>query len=493
MQTMAEKQPDDGKESSENININGSQVGVAGKDVHVDGGIHYHYYQPQSPPAASEIRKDSGNTATRCKPVKVFISYAREDIDTARRLYADLKMAGIVPWMDKIDLLPGQNWKFHITKAVRESSYFIALLSSKSLSKRGFVQKELQFALDILEEFSDDDVFFIPARLDDCEPADEKLKYLQWADLFPSYEAGRDEIFRVFHCAVSEKTEESDESAVIASVKSENKRSESVIASVSEPEKEFTNSLGMKFVYIPPGIFMMGSPENEHGRSDDETLHKVTLTKGFYMETTQVTVGHWRSFIKAAGFKTEAETGDGAYVWTGSEWKKNKKYYWDNPGFPQTDEHPVTCVSWNDVQAFITWLNEKEKKFYSLPTEAQWEYACRAGSDKAYCFGDNAGKLKEYAWYEDNSDRKTHPVAQLASNVWGLHDMHGNVWEWCADWYGAYLTGAITDPVGTYTGPGRVSCGGCWYGSARNCRSAYRCNWVPGDRHDALGFRVQRS
>ncbi|MGE0086834.1 MAG: toll/interleukin-1 receptor domain-containing protein [Desulfococcaceae bacterium] len=130
---MEKKKSDEGKESSETININGSQVGVAGKDVHVEGGIHYHYYQPQSPHAAApEKPKDSGNALSRCKPLKVFISYAREDIDTARRLYADLKMAGIVPWMDKIDLLPGQNWKFHITKAIRESSFFIALLSSKS-------------------------------------------------------------------------------------------------------------------------------------------------------------------------------------------------------------------------------------------------------------------------------------------------------------------------------------------------------------------------
>ncbi|MEZ4526802.1 MAG: toll/interleukin-1 receptor domain-containing protein [Desulfobacterales bacterium] len=165
----------------------------------MNGGIHYHYYQPQSPPAATpEKPKDSGNNI-QCKPLKVFISYAREDIATARRLYEDLKMAGIVPWMDKIDLLPGQNWKFHITKAIRESSYFIALLSSKSLSKRGFVQKELKLALDILGEFSDEDVFLIPARLDDCQPEDEKLKYLNWADLFPSYEASsRDDILRVF-------------------------------------------------------------------------------------------------------------------------------------------------------------------------------------------------------------------------------------------------------------------------------------------------------
>lgn len=429
---MEKKQPDDGKESSETINISGSQVGVAGKDVRVDGGIHYHYYQQSPAAAAPEKPKDSGNSGIQCKPVKVFISYAREDIDMARRLYADLKMAGIVPWMDKIDLLPGQNWKFHITKAIRESSYFIALLFSKSLSKRGFVQKELKLALDILGEFSDEDVFLIPVRLDDCYPEDEKLKYLQWADLFPSYEAGRDEIFRVFQHT----------------------------ASVSEPEREFTNSLGMKFVYIRPGTLMMGSPRDEPERSDDEILHKVTLTKGFYMQTTQVTVGHWRIFVRSAGFKTEAETGDGAYGWTGSEWKKDKRYYWDNPGFPQTDEHPVTCVSWNDAQAFIMWLNQKEGKIYRLPTEAEWEYSCRAGTAIPFFFGKCLST--DVANYDGNYPlkgcpkgkyrEKTVPVGSFAPNAWGLYDMHGNVCEWCQDWYGEYSADAATDSVGVRPG-----------------------------------------
>ncbi len=454
---MEKKQPDDGKESSETININGSQVGVAGKDVRVDGGIHYHYYQPQSPPAGPpEKPKDSGNSSIRCKPVKVFISYAREDIDTARRLYADLKMTGIVPWMDKIDLLPGQNWKFHITKAIRESSFFIALLSSKSLSKRGFVQKELKLALDILGEFSDEDVFLIPARVDDCQPEDERLKYLNWADLFPSYEAGRDEIMRVFQYAASEKTEESDEPAVIASV--------------SEPEKEFTNSLGMKFVYIPPGTFMMGSPEDEPERSEDEILHKVTLTKGFYMQTTQVTQKQWKAVMG-----------------------NNPSY------FKNCDECPVESVSWNDVQEFIKKLNGIEKKeLYCLPTEAQWEYSCRAGTATPFFFGKCLST--DEANYDGNYPlkgcpkgkyrEKTVPVGSFAPNAWGLYDMHGNVWEWCQDWYDTYPANAVTDPGGPSEGSSRVGRGGSWSHLARLCRSAYRYYDSPSGRIYYLGFRL---
>ncbi|MGE0086833.1 MAG: formylglycine-generating enzyme family protein [Desulfococcaceae bacterium] len=335
----------------------------------------------------------------------------------------------------------------------------------KSLSKRGFVQKELKLALDILGEFSDEDVFLIPARVDDCQTEDERLKYLNWADLFPSYEAGRDEIMRVFQYAASEKTEESDEPAVIASVKSENKRSESVIASVSEPEKEFTNSLGMKFVYIPPGTFMMGSPEDEPERSENEILHKVTLTKGFYMQITQVTQKQWKAVMG-----------------------NNPSY------FKNCDDCPVEQVSWDDVQEFMKKLNGIEKKeLYHLPTEAQWEYACRAGSDKPYCFGDSVEKLKKYAWHSENSGRKTHSVAQLASNAWGLYDMHGNVWEWCQDWYGPYSSAAATDPVGAASGPLRVYRGGRWGFPALCCRSAYRSGGHPAYRSDGLGFRVQRS
>jgi hypothetical protein len=130
--------------------------------------------------------------------MKVFISYAREDLEIAKKLYCDLKRAGVKPWMDKEDLLPGQNWRILIPKAIQESKYFLAVLSSHSLTKRGFVQKELKMALDILEEFpAAEDIFIIPIRIEDCKPEDENLKYLHWADFFPSYEEGLSQILRV--------------------------------------------------------------------------------------------------------------------------------------------------------------------------------------------------------------------------------------------------------------------------------------------------------
>jgi formylglycine-generating enzyme required for sulfatase activity len=202
-----------------------------------------------------------------------------------------------------------------------------------------------------------------------------------------------------------------------------------------KPEEVITNYPDMKFVYIPPGTFMMGSPPEEKGRYDRETLHEVTLTKGFYLQTTQVTQAQWKAVMG------------------------------NNPSrFQGCDDCPVETVFWNDVQDFIRKLNQREgKDIYRLPTEAEWEYTARAGSTTGYCFGDDESLLSEYAWYDKNSENKTHPVATRKPNAWGLYDMHGNVWEWCEDRYGDYPSGKVTDPVGTSDGSFRVLRGGGWF------------------------------
>jgi formylglycine-generating enzyme required for sulfatase activity len=153
----------------------------------------------------------------------------------------------------------------------------------------------------------------------------------------------------------------------------------------------------------------------------------------------------------------------------------------------------VENVSWNDAQEFIKRLNGKEGKTYRLPTEAEWEYACCAGSTSRYCFGDDIGKLSEYAWYDKNSGGRTHPVGTKKPNDWGLYDMHGNVWEWCEDWYSDYSSGKVTNPVGPESGSGRVYRGGGWDDYARGCRSASRDGDVPADRNDGIGFRLSFS
>ncbi len=233
-----------------------------------------------------------------------------------------------------------------------------------------------------------------------------------------------------------------------------------------ELPKRLTNSLGMEFVYIPPGTFMMGSPEDEPWRSKNETLHQVTLTRGFYMQTTQVTQGQW-----------EAVMGN------------NPSHFKD-----EGDNCPVEKVSWDDVQEFIKKLDERERTDkYRLPTEAEWEYSCRARSRARYCFGDDKDRLSEYAWYWKNSGRKTHPVGEKKANAWGLYDMHGNVWEWCEDWYDKYPSESVTDPGGPSTGSYRVYRGGSWHFDAGDCRSAYRIRSSPNRRTDDLGLRLALS
>ncbi len=221
-----------------------------------------------------------------------------------------------------------------------------------------------------------------------------------------------------------------------------------------------------KFAYIPPGTFMMGSPSSEPKRDSDETQHRVTLTKGFYMQTTEITQGQWKAVMGG------------------------------NPShFKSCGDHcPVESVFWNDCQEFIRKLNQLAgTNRYRLPTEAEWEYAARAGSSARWSFGDNEAQLKEYAWYSENSGGKTQSVARKKPNAWGLYDMHGNVWEWCQDWYGKYPSGSVTDPTGPSSGSYRVLRGGSWDSSAGYCRSAYRFHYTPGGRYSLLGARLLRS
>ena len=232
------------------------------------------------------------------------------------------------------------------------------------------------------------------------------------------------------------------------------------------------NSIGMMLVPIPAGEFMMGSPESEVTRDDHETQHRVTLTKSFHLGRTEVTQGQWKAVM-------------GTTPWKG---KENVK---------EGGDYPATLVSWNDAVEFCSKLSEKEGVQYRLPTEAEWEFACRAETTTAYSFGNDESQLGDYTWYvknaEDVGQECAHIVGQKTPNPWGLYDMHGNVYEWCRDWYGEYPSGSVTDPVGPSSGRGRVNRGGCWLDDAWFCRSAYRFWSTPSYRDGSLGFRVLRS
>ena len=232
-------------------------------------------------------------------------------------------------------------------------------------------------------------------------------------------------------------------------------------ATLEVPE-EHTNDIGMQFKLIPAGEFMMGSPADDPDSSSNETpQHRVQITKPFYL---------------------------GAYEVTQEQYEK---VMGKNPSNFKGPANPVEQVSWEDATEFCRKLSEMDdKNAYRLPTEAEWEYACRAGTSTRYNCGDELDLA--CAWFEDNSDDKTHPVGEKRPNGWGLYDMHGNVWEWCSDWHGSdyYRHSPAADPTGPSTGSGRMLRGGSWRLSPRSCRSAGRGRSWPVYRDNDLGFRV---
>jgi len=248
-------------------------------------------------------------------------------------------------------------------------------------------------------------------------------------------------------------------------------------------ERDFllTDEMSIRMCWIPPGEFLMGSREDEFVRSADETQHRVRISSGFWMAKYPVTQAQWRAVM---GSRPSACGAPGFL----SGWFGN----------PEKDtswrDLPVERVSWNDIAGpggFIEKVNQTAAATggrFHLPTEAQWEYACRAGTTGPY-----AGDLEQMAWYDRNSGEKTHPVGRKKPNAWGLHDMHGNVWEWCADWYGAYPEGAASDPSGPVSGTNRVGRGGSWDYRAISCRSANRGNGNPGFTSNNIGFRPART
>ncbi|MDE0874383.1 MAG: formylglycine-generating enzyme family protein [Acidimicrobiales bacterium] len=234
-----------------------------------------------------------------------------------------------------------------------------------------------------------------------------------------------------------------------------------------------TNSIGMKLKLIPAGEFLMGSPESEPKRRDREVQHRVRITKPFYMQTTTVTQSQWMSVMG-----TEPWEADEEFVKQGSD-------------------YPATYVSHDDAVDFCRKLSARENATYRLPTEAEWEYACRARSSAAYSFGDNAEQLEQYAWFHENAgdvdEEYAHRVGQKLPNSFGLYDMHGNVLEWCSDWFEENVSGEATDPTGSSSGSYRVIRGGSWNFTAELCRSAFRSGRDPSFRYFNLGFRVSLS
>jgi formylglycine-generating enzyme required for sulfatase activity len=235
-------------------------------------------------------------------------------------------------------------------------------------------------------------------------------------------------------------------------------------AETNMPAVSVKNSIGMEFVLIPAGDFWMYSSGSGH----EEQIHKVIISRPFYLGKYLVTQREWESVMSS------------------------------HPSCFEGDDRPVECVSWNDVQDFVNRLNSKEDTDkYRLPSEAEWEYACRAGTNTIYSFGNADSKLSEYAWYYDNSQHMTHPVGQKKPNFWGLYDMHGNVWEWCQDISCIHNIHSYSPVDSSCRAAGSISGmvlrGGGWVSYARKCRSAYRSSFNPAYGCYSLGFRLVMS
>jgi formylglycine-generating enzyme required for sulfatase activity len=227
-----------------------------------------------------------------------------------------------------------------------------------------------------------------------------------------------------------------------------------------------TNSIGMELVLIPAGSFRMGGDKKLEQAEDHETpRHIVKISKTFYMGKYEVTQSQWSEIMN------------------------------NNPSKFKEDIRPVERVSWNDVQEFIQKLNNKEEtNKYRLPTEAEWEYAARADTKSTYCFSSDIKTLSQYAWYRKNSEGKTHPIGQLKPNAWGLYDVHGNVHEWCQDWFDRnyYSQSPSNSPLGPSSGLAKVLRGGDWGSENWYCRCASRSLSSPDRRSNRLGFRLVR-
>ena len=253
-------------------------------------------------------------------------------------------------------------------------------------------------------------------------------------------------------------TVSTDEKALIAAIKG-----------VMTPEQfalggPVVNDIGVVLVPIPAGEFMMGSPESEANHRPDETQHRVRITKPFYLSAHEVTQAQYNRVMG------------------------------NNPSRSQGPTKPVEMVSWNDAVEFCRRLSEQERKEYRLPTEAEWEYACRVGTTTSYSCGDNVSQLGEYAWYSDNSGNASHAVGEKLPNAWGLYDMHGNVFEWCRDWGKPYGSqNVLIDPAGPASGSRRVLRGGSFSSLPRLVRSANRIYLQPDDWGFVFGFRLART
>jgi formylglycine-generating enzyme required for sulfatase activity len=376
----------------------------------------------------------------------VFLSYSHKDKNIIHALAERLNRDGLRVWLDDWVIEPGDSIPLKIQHGLEKSH---TLLMCMSPSYFDSVWGSMEHLTIIFRDPTNMQRRLIPLLIEDCTRPDfiAHLKYIDWRK--PSNEvynkilsSCQEKKFKLFSTYPDSGTQ------------------------VNIPKAFTSPCTSMELVLIPSGKSMIGSPSYEQGRMDNEgPVHKVTINEPFYIGKYPVTQKQW---VKLMG---------------------------ENPSKFKGEDRPVESVSFVDVQNFIEKLNEKERTYkYRLPSESEWEYACRAGNQSSYYFGEDESKLADYAWYAENSGDQTHHVGLKKPNPWGLHDMHGNVWEWCQDkWHDNY-DGAPSDGSAWEVGVNStyVNRGGSWYFGAGHCRSADRLRSNQIFRDEDLGFRLVR-
>ena len=396
---------------------------------------------------------------------RVFLCHSKGDKEKVREFYHRLYSDGLNPWLDEEDLLPGQIWEPEIRKAVKSSAAVLVFLSRMAVTSTGFVHKEIKLALDVADAQPEGTIFIIPVRLEDCD-VPERLQHIQWVDLY--LPRGYEKLLKTF-------------------------RTQGLVGERKEDLSPPTNLKdGLKYIWIPPGRFRMGCSEGDSEcRDDEKPPHDVEISRGFWFGQTPVTVQAYEKYRSETGAPTLPEkNAEGRALNTAA----------GNPNLP------VVGVTWDEAVAYCAWAGGR------LPTEAQWEFAARAGNGKP-----RYGPLDEIAWYGDNSGKARidstdlwkkdpttgynqkllqngngpKPVALLKPNAWGLYDTLGNVWEWTADWFaeGYDENGERLNPAGPKDGTQRVLRGGSWSDGPSFVRGSSRIGLVPGSRSLDIGFR----
>ncbi len=438
--------------------------------------------------------------------IQIFLAHASEDKPAVLVLHERLKQAGYKPWLDKKDLIPGQNWRSVIPKAIADSQLFIACLSQRSIAKQGFVQREFKMALNQYADRPPNSIYLIPLRLDECDIPDLRqeeyglnLRDLHWLDYWE--EDGFEQLERAITYQFKLEPEEPKKPVIVTpplsvfnfEIVRVNAKGEQINKESKQSQyfrEDLGNGITLEMVAIPGGTFTMGTEDEEierlvkkfawEGFRAERPQHRVTVSS-FYMGRYPITQSQWKAIAATAKIDIDLET---------------------NPSNFKGDELPVETVNWYQATEFCKRLSRETKQEYRLPSEAEWEYACRAGTTTPFYFGETiTGELANYNAYNSYAEEpdgeyqnETTPVGQFPPNAFGLYDMHGNVSEWCADTWHYNYDGAPTDGsvwIENRNDNGSPLRGGSWFSLPINCRSAFRRGSPRRrDYYDFGGFRV---